>query len=105
MRLPTCLAGCLLLAVTNHLTQNIASVPFLWVVPLSLYLLTFILCFDHPRWYRRGVFLVLAAVLLPAMAWYSLSLDLWTAAPLFARSDMMASCSTSCFPTVRGSIS
>ena len=78
------MGSCLLLAVTNHLTQNIASIPFLWVVPLSLYLITFILCFDHPRWYHRGVFLTLAAVLLPAMAWYSDSLELWTAAPLYA---------------------
>jgi hypothetical protein len=76
--------SCLLLAVTNHLTQNIASIPFLWVVPLSLYLITFILCFDHPRWYHRGVFLPLVAAALPAMAWYSDSLDLWTAAPLYA---------------------
>ena len=74
----------LLLAVTNHLTQNIASIPFLWVAPLSIYLITFILCFDHPRWYHRGVFIALAAVLLPVMAWYSDSLDLWTAAPLYA---------------------
>ena len=36
----------LLLAVTNHITQNIASVPLLWIVPLAIYLLTFILCFD-----------------------------------------------------------
>jgi SAM-dependent methyltransferase len=78
------MGSCLLLAVTNHLTQNIASIPFLWVVPLSLYLITFILCFDHPRWYHRGVFLTLAAVLLPVMAWYGDSLDLWTAAPLYA---------------------
>jgi SAM-dependent methyltransferase len=74
----------LLLAVTNHLTQNIASIPFLWVAPLSIYLITFILCFDHPRWYHRGVFIALAAALLPVMAWYSDSLDLWTAAPLYA---------------------
>jgi MFS family permease len=74
----------LLLAVTNHLTQNIASVPFLWVVPLSLYLVTFILCFDHPRWYRRAWFAPAAAVLLPLMAWYSDSLELWIAAPLYA---------------------
>ena len=33
------------------------SVPFLWVVPLALYLLTFIICFDHERWYHRGMFL------------------------------------------------
>jgi SAM-dependent methyltransferase len=76
--------SCLLLAVTNHLTQNIASIPFLWVVPLSLYLVTFILCFDHPRWYHRPTFLTATAVLVPVMAWYSDSLDLWTAAPLYA---------------------
>jgi hypothetical protein len=76
--------SCLLLAVTNHLTQNIASIPFLWVVPLSLYLITFILCFDHPRWYHRPTFLVAVGVLLPLMAWQSDSLDLFTAAPLYA---------------------
>jgi len=76
--------SCVLLAVTNHLTQNIASIPFLWVVPLSLYLITFILCFDHPRWYYRPLFLVLVGVLVPLMAWYSDSLELWVAAPLYA---------------------
>ena len=43
----------MLLAVTNHITQNISSVPFLWVLPLALYLVSFILAFDHPRWYVR----------------------------------------------------
>jgi len=73
----------MLLAVTNHVTQNIASVPFMWVVPLSLYLLTFILCFDHPRWYVRPVFLVAALVLVPVMAWQILSLDLKLAVALY----------------------
>jgi SAM-dependent methyltransferase len=53
------LAGCasvLLLATTNKMCQDIASNPFLWVLPLGLYLLSFIICFDSPRWYRRGVF-------------------------------------------------
>ena len=36
----------LLLAVTNHLTQNVASIPLLWLAPLTLYLLTFILAFE-----------------------------------------------------------
>jgi hypothetical protein len=49
-------ASTTLLAVTNHLTQNIASIPFLWVLPLSLYLLTFILTFDLERLYHRKVF-------------------------------------------------
>jgi hypothetical protein len=73
----------MLLAVTNHITQNISSVPFLWVLPLALYLVTFILAFDHPRWYLRPLFLALLLVLLPAMAWYVPSLNLRIAAPLY----------------------
>lgn len=42
----------MLLATTNHVCQDVAVVPFLWVVPLSVYLLSFIVAFDHPRWYR-----------------------------------------------------
>ncbi len=73
----------MLLAITNHVTQNIASVPFMWVVPLSLYLITFILCFDHPRWYVRPLFLALLLVLLPAMAWKIPSLNLQAAVALY----------------------
>lgn len=51
-------ASILLLAMTRHLTQDIAPVPFLWVLPLSIYLLSFILCFDAPRYYVRPAFLV-----------------------------------------------
>lgn len=47
------LASVMLLSTTSHVCQDVAVMPFLWVVPLSLYLLTFIICFDHPRWYRR----------------------------------------------------
>jgi SAM-dependent methyltransferase len=77
------MASFLLLAFTNHICQNVASLPFLWILPLSLYLATFILCFDHPRWYRRNVFLLLAAVLLPLMAWYSDSLNLKMVVPMY----------------------
>jgi hypothetical protein len=49
-------ASALLLATTNQLCQEIISMPLLWVVPLALYLLSFILCFDQPRWYRRELF-------------------------------------------------
>ena len=73
----------MLLAVTNHITQNVASVPFLWVVPLSIYLVSFILAFDHPRWYWRPLFLALAIVLVPLMAWYAPSLDLRVAMPIY----------------------
>ncbi len=73
----------MLLAVTNHITQNISSVPFLWVLPLALYLITFILAFDHPRWYVRPLFVVLLVGLLPAMAYYVPSLALQVAAPVY----------------------
>jgi SAM-dependent methyltransferase len=66
--LPAC-ATALLLAVTNHLTQNVASIPFLWVLPLVLYLLSFVLVFEHARWYRRALWLPLAWGLTVAAAW------------------------------------
>ncbi|MGA3073623.1 MAG: fused MFS/spermidine synthase [Bryobacteraceae bacterium] len=69
--LPAC-ASVLLLAVTNHLTQNVAAIPFLWILPLSIYLLSFILCFESEGWYRRTVFLGLFAVAVGGMA-YALS--------------------------------
>jgi spermidine synthase len=48
-----------LLAVTNKICQDVAVIPFLWVVPLSLYLLSFIICFYSERCYVRSVFLSL----------------------------------------------
>ena len=41
--------------------------PMLWVIPLALYLVTFIICFDHPRWYVRPLFMGLVAVALLAL--------------------------------------
>jgi len=52
-------ASLLLLATTNKLCQEIAVIPFLWIIPLALYLLSFVICFDHARWYRRDVFIPL----------------------------------------------
>lgn len=49
------LASVQLLATTNLMTQEIGAVPFLWILPLSLYLISFIICFDHERWYSRLV--------------------------------------------------
>lgn len=57
------LAACgslLLLATTNQMCQDVAVVPFLWVLPLSLYLITFIIAFDHARWYFRPFWIPLA---------------------------------------------
>ena len=67
-------ASLLLLAITNHLSQNVAAIPFLWVLPLSIYLLTFILCFDG-GWYWRYPYLPLLAVALGGMA-YSIGADM-----------------------------
>ncbi len=52
LALPAC-ASVLLLAVTNKMCQDVAVIPFLWVLPLALYLLSFIISFDSPRWYSR----------------------------------------------------
>ena len=63
MGLSAC-ASTLLIAVTNHLSQNIAPIPLLWVGPLAVYLATFILSFGSDRAYRRGIFL---SLLVPAL--------------------------------------
>jgi SAM-dependent methyltransferase len=67
LALPAC-ASVLLLAITN-LSQNVAAIPFLWVLPLSVYLLTFILCFEGSGWYKRNPYLQLVAVALGSMAY------------------------------------
>ena len=59
-------ASALLLAITNHLSQNVAPIPFLWVVTLGVYLLSFIVCFEREKLYYRPVFLPLLAIALGA---------------------------------------
>ncbi|HTU25203.1 MAG TPA: hypothetical protein VMF30_07390, partial [Pirellulales bacterium] len=54
------LASLALLATTNHVCQDVAVIPFLWVAPLGLYLVSFIITFDHPRWYWRRTYAALA---------------------------------------------
>ena len=61
-------ASTLLLAITSHLTQNVAPIPLLWIAPLSLYLLSFILCFESDRIYNRYIFLPLLVVSLGLIA-------------------------------------
>ncbi len=61
----------LLLATTNQVCLDVATVPFLWVLPLTLYLLSFILCFDSDRWYSRRYFIPGAFVAM-ACVWYAL---------------------------------
>ncbi len=54
------LASMMLLAVTNHLCQDVAVVPFLWILPLSVYLISLIICFDRDRWYKPAIYALLA---------------------------------------------
>jgi hypothetical protein len=66
--LPAC-ASVLLLATTNKICMDVAVIPFLWVLPLALYLLTFIICFDSPRWYVRFPFTLALIAALGALYW------------------------------------
>jgi hypothetical protein len=62
-------ASILLLATTSHITQDIAVIPFLWILPLTIYLITFILAFSSERWYSRQFFLVLFFIMTLLYAW------------------------------------
>ena len=68
LALPAC-ASVVLLATTNQLTQDVASIPLLWVMPLALYLLTFIVCFGDDRAYKPLRDVPLLAVGLGVGAW------------------------------------
>ncbi len=59
----------LMLGLTTHLTTDIASVPLLWVIPLAIYLLTFILVFARRQWkgHRLMIRILPALALLLAM--------------------------------------
>jgi SAM-dependent methyltransferase len=57
------LASLMLLATTSRITQEIAPIPFLWVIPLVIYLLSFIFSFSGESWYQRRLFVVLLGAL------------------------------------------
>ncbi|TAJ21401.1 MAG: ferrichrome ABC transporter permease [Dehalococcoidia bacterium] len=61
----------LLLAITTQITQDVAAIPLLWVLPLSIYLVTFILCFSGDRWYEPQTYGLGLAVAL-GMGWWVL---------------------------------
>ena len=87
----------LLLAVTTHLTQNVAPIPFLWVLPLGLYLVSFILCFEGRWWYWRPFYLLLLPASLGGCAWAlaedNLNTSLTIIVPLFL-AMLLAACMT-----------
>ncbi|HEY6722220.1 MAG TPA: fused MFS/spermidine synthase [Burkholderiales bacterium] len=87
-----CCASLLLLAFTSYMTLNIAAIPFLWVVPLALYLLSFVLCFEASGWYRRWLFLPL---LVAGLAGVCVTLtrsnpSIWSLIPLYSATLFVA---------------
>jgi SAM-dependent methyltransferase len=92
--LPAC-ASMLLLAFTSHMSLNIAAIPLLWVLPLALYLASFVLCFDAPRWYRRAVWLPLLAAGVAGVCYTLTSqhrnTDVWLLIPLYS-ATLLAAC-------------
>lgn len=54
------LTSVLLISITSYISRDIAVIPFLWIVPLFLFLLSFVICFDTPEFYKRRFFFYLA---------------------------------------------
>jgi hypothetical protein len=70
------LSSVALLAVTAHLCQDVAVIPFFWILPLSLYLLSFILCFDTEEWYQRHFFSIMFCFFLSWICLVELSAEI-----------------------------
>jgi SAM-dependent methyltransferase len=84
------LGSALLLSATNQITQNVASIPLLWIVPLSMYLLSFVICFEGRSgrgWYERRFWITPAMLAAGAMAWALFAdggnLSIYVALPVF----------------------
>jgi hypothetical protein len=58
------LSSVMLMATTNQLCLDVAVIPLLWLLPMGLYLLSFIACFHSERWYSRQGFGIALAVAL-----------------------------------------
>jgi hypothetical protein len=80
------LGSALLLAVSNQITQNVASIPFLWIIPLAIYLLSFVICFEG-GWYERRFWMTPAMLATGAMAWAlfadQANLSIYLALPIY----------------------
>ena len=81
------LASTLLLAVTNQLTQDVAVIPFLWILPLAIYLFSFIITFDNSKWYFRKSFASATAtgILILSLYYIRETADHYLGTPLFQR--------------------
>jgi len=69
------LGSLLLIAVTGHMTRDVAAIPLLWVLPLAVYLLTFIGSFQMSGWLTSGRLTGVALATLALYGGYSLYLN------------------------------
>lgn len=58
----TILSSALLISTTRYFTQNIVNLPLAWVIPLGLYLISFIVTFSKPKGYERPLWLMLFSI-------------------------------------------
>ncbi len=87
----------MLLATTNQLCQEVAVVPFLWIVPLSVYLITFIICFDQERWFSRlwsAPWLLVAVPIMCSVYTEGVDAELWK--QVAAYSAVLFACCINC---------
>lgn len=90
------LGSLMLVATTRFITEGLAPIPLLWMLPLAVYLVTFIVCFDHSRWYRPGVFhvLLLAVTALSIAIYHGIGLHVWAFVTAFLL--VLFACCTFC---------
>ena len=62
-------------AVTSYLTQNIAAIPLLWILPLAVYLITLILAFQFSRFLPRGIIVRFLVVMLAGLGYMLSQVD------------------------------
>ena len=66
-------ASLMFLAVTNQITQEVAVIPFLWVLPLGIYLFSFVLAFSSRRWYQRKLYTLLFLIAVASLIYILLN--------------------------------
>lgn len=84
--LPMC-SSMMLCATTTHLTENVAAIPLLWVLPLTIYLLSFIVTFEGERFYSRTFVPRLLAFMVASLGYalfrFGIGFPLLVTLPLF----------------------
>lgn len=91
------MGSAMLLATTNRMCIDVATIPLLWVLPLALYLVTFIICFDNPAWYDRrvyGLLLVISAAAACTQLWVGLDTSIPVLVSVY--SGIMFACCMTC---------